>query len=251
MFNILETRTGTLPRERLFSPRVTITSTSMSSSHANPDHHGAFSNENVPPVFVRAGKAFACTSCGTLVEIPADVVGKLAWRGEQTTLDLLNIKPPITISAANPDPPDEQPASSQHADAQTSRQQAPSSTSTTTDKPRPARPDRPKQPPRPTFAGRHVDGLIVPSGQQLDYALKWVSFHLKVLDRQTGEIKRLQKLIKQQTREQAPCSRPRGEANSKPVPEPVEAGKPTEPSQAQADLGVAPNRDNETERGPP
>lgn len=220
----------------------------MSSPREKPDQHGSLSPENAPRVIVRAGKTFVCSSCGTLVEIPADVVGQLAWVGQHVLPQEPVSEQPVQQPKAQQEPRRDHPTTPQRPERQASRQRA---TTTATANPRPLGPKRPRQPQRATFVGKLIDGLTVPSGHQLDHALNWVYFHLKVLDRQTEEIKRLKKLLKRQSTQQASSSRPRGDSSSKPSHEPIRPGKQAEPTRAHEDLGVAPNRDNETERGPP
>ncbi|WP_207398779.1 hypothetical protein, partial [Bremerella alba] len=43
---------------------------------------------------------------------------------------------------------------------------------------------------------RRIDGIRVPSAQEMDRALAWVSFHLKLLGLQGGEVRRLRKRLK-------------------------------------------------------
>ncbi len=47
-----------------------------SSTRVRSNRRGVSSHDDTPQVVVRAGKTFLCTACGTLVEIPADVVGQ-------------------------------------------------------------------------------------------------------------------------------------------------------------------------------
>lgn len=177
----------------------------MTSTSHHPQQSGASSGANQPQIVVRAGKHYVCSSCGVLVEIPADVVGQLVLVVDHTSQEE-PVDPTPSESAtfaplaedSSPDPL-EGPAvaSSQAAPAndklavETPRQ---ASSQTT----RAARPGRPKQPQRNAFAGTMIDGLKVPTAAELDRALNWVSFHLKVLDRQGSEIKRLRKLLKKQ-----------------------------------------------------
>ncbi|MFN3150172.1 hypothetical protein [Bremerella sp.] len=156
----------------------------MKPHHEPPDSGSENSPGRKPQVVVRAGKTFLCSSCGTLVEVPPEVVGQLVIAVEPTTQQEPNQEPP-----AQEQPPQTQSLQTQtpqktHAQKQHSPQ-----------RPSP-RPKRPRQPQRESFVGQTIDGLQVPSAQQLDRALKWVSFHLRVLDRQGSEINRLRKLLK-------------------------------------------------------
>ena len=197
----------------------------MSASNQTPAKNGALSSESKPQVVVRAGKTYVCSSCGTLVEIPADVVGQL-------------------VLAVEPDSP-EKPGKDPPAPAATASDRAVSSPPLNRMMPRPK---RPKQPKRDVFVGELIDGLRVPSADQLDRALKWVSFHLRVLDRQGSEIKRLTKLLDDR---KVPCLPPRGhaqDATKQPRPEP---SRQPEASHAHEDVSMSPDVSNKNQRGPP
>ncbi|MFN3151069.1 hypothetical protein [Bremerella sp.] len=175
-----------------------------------PEPSGSFSEENAPQVVVRAGKHYVCSSCGTLVEIPAEVVGQL----------VLAAAPSPQEEASPPTPP-----------------QAPS-TVIAAPSPQPPRPKRPSKPQRPSFVGETIDGLRVPSANELDRALAWVSFHLRVLDRQGSEIKRLQKAIEDRNPPVQQASDRRAQA------EPAQQDASSEPQPSQ-------NHTDQQERGPP
>ncbi|MFN3153368.1 hypothetical protein [Bremerella sp.] len=251
-----------------------------SSTHRQPELQGAFSNEHAPQVVVRAGKTFVCSACGTLVEIPKEVVGQLvlaaapASSEEQGRGEATEVAPSPTDSSQHQPPIDEAtgvPCSRPrgHAKEVTPKESARSAPGAkqrhahadvemapVSKQPRPTRPKRPRSPARECFVGQTIDGLTVPSARQLDRALAWVSFHLRILDRQGSEIQRLRKLLKQRSNSGVPCPRPRGPASEVPVHDPVKpAGNPN-PKHAQEDLGVAPESDckrerNANERGPP
>ncbi|QDU78146.1 hypothetical protein Pan97_52280 [Bremerella volcania] len=203
----------------------------MSSTPAQTDRRGSLSPESGPQVVVRAGKTFVCSACGTLVEVPADVVGQL-------------------VLAVDPSPQDEpvetEPEGRVPAKAKT-RPSRPKKIRPA----RPSRPKRPEQPERVSLVGEIIDGLRVPSGKQLDRALAWVSFHLKVLDRQGSELKRLQKLLKQRSMDRVPRSSPLGRAKEVAAEVSIGTLAGTKPRHAHADLGVAPTVGNTKERGPP
>ncbi|MFN3152525.1 hypothetical protein [Bremerella sp.] len=181
----------------------------MSSSPAHPQPSDQRSTECQPQVVVRAGKHYVCSACGTLVEIPAEVVGQLVIAVDPAPQS----KSPRQADSRKEDPQTEnaQPGKPQVAAAPSRRPIAslPSSggdgrgtsashSTQTTRRLKPARPRHPKRPPRENFAGQTIDGLIVPTGAKLDRALAWVSFHLRVLDRQGTEFDRLRKLLKKQ-----------------------------------------------------
>lgn len=203
-----------------------------------PDPHGSFSTENAPEVVVRADKYYVCSSCGTLVEIPAEVAGQLVIA--------VNPKPSAAASTTKPPLPSQPASSVSHKHAAgatppastttqaTPRPRADRSSNAQQPNPRPARPSRPKRPTPVSYVGKTIDGLVVPSAEQLDRALKWVAFHLRVLDRQGEELKRLkQKLKKRQPQKQcAPAT-------------------PTLQAPTQTNLHTAPQSDSKRERGPP
>ncbi|QDU76490.1 hypothetical protein Pan97_35400 [Bremerella volcania] len=203
----------------------------MSSTPAQTDRRGSLSPESGPQVVVRAGKTFVCSACGTLVEVLADVVGQM-------------------VLAVDPSPQDEpvetEPAGKVPAKAKT-RPSRPKKISPA----RPSRPKRPEQPERVSLVGEIIDGLQVPTAKKLDRALAWVSFHLKVLDRQGSEIKRLQKLLKQRSMDRVPRPSPLGRAKEVAVEVSIGTIAGTKPRHAQADLGAAPTVGNTKERGPP
>lgn len=168
------------------------------SAHAQPDSSGSFSPENAPQVVVRAGKTFICSSCGTLVEVPPEVVGQL-------------------VLVANPSKPERE-CSTKPVEAKPA--------------PKAARPAQPKRPKRESFVGQMIDGLRVPSAEQLDRAFAWVSFHLRLLDRQGAEVKRLEQLVEIKS--------------SVPEPPPPQCAEdPCEPT------GKTPASGPAKERGPP
>lgn len=198
----------------------------MSSSTApQPDPSGSFSTENASQVVVRADKYFLCTACGTLVEIPEEVVGQLV-------LQVAHPEPEAAAKtpAAKPKP-------------------APADTLPTEDatprpiqRPKPLRSQRPR---RKTFAGETIDGLRVPSGQELDRALKWVSFHLRVLDRQKQEVTRLKKLLKDRSQFTCPT------VMQTPEPEPPETCQPALPEHTDELPIRGMDSHDPPERGPP
>ena len=197
--------------------------------------------ESAPQVVVRADKYFICSACGVLVEIPPEVVGQLV----------------LAASPASQDAKVKEAAPRKEPVTATDSPMSGKAVATQVAPPRPRRPQRPK---RLAFVGETIDGLQVPSGQQLDRALKWVSFHLRVLDRQNSEINRLKKLLKQrsagiastdtkQASRQHPntpmhysgasCPRPRGHDD------------PHQPPHAHEDVSMAPEKHTKIERGPP
>lgn len=161
----------------------------MSYAKQQSDPHGASSQENTPQIVVRAGKHYICSVCGTLVEIPADVVGQLVIAVDPAPQDLSDSPP-----ADQPKPVPQQPT----GDEDSSK----SPPATSNKRTMPPRPSRPKQPRRKSFNGQMIDGLRVPSAEELDRAFAWVTFHLTVLDRQGTEVKRLQKLLRKQRKKQ-------------------------------------------------
>ncbi|WP_144975844.1 hypothetical protein [Bremerella volcania] len=217
-------------------------------SYANapqPEPHGSFSQENAPQVVVRAGKTFVCSACGTLVEVPADVVGQLVIAVGPSPQDttggesFAREEEPIPKNPAHRKP---QPQPVLTREPRSSSQE-----------PLPDRPKSLKRPQADAFTSQIIDGLRVPSANQLDRALAWVTFHLKVLDRQGSELKRLQKLLKQQP---APRPRPHQHAKWEGVHQQGDCASHTLPAHAHEDVSMRPaqrpNGSNPAkERGPP
>lgn len=190
----------------------------MSTSHEQSEHR----DNRTPQVVVRADKYYVCSSCGTLVEIPAEVVGQLVLAASETE------EVPPTVVSPQPEPKPKEPP----------------------------RPKRPKQPTTVSFVGETIDGLRVPSAKELDRALNWVSFHLRVLDQQGSELKRLEKLLKQRAPSGVSCPRPRGHAKAVKSQQTTTTSRDAHQKHAHEDVGMAPDshgaqRGNENERGPP
>ena len=216
------------------------TSIPMSSNHEPPEQDGAISHENQPQVIVRGGKTYVCSACGTLVEIPADIAEQFV---------LVKPSPAETEKPKEPPQPPEPPRpGDSHETTTTAASPNRSFTSPASGSP-PRRRSAPKRPPRPNFTGHTIDGLRVPSAHQFDRAVNWVSFHLKVLDRQHTEVRRLAKLLKQQRKKTASCRKPRpASAPARPVKK--------HPEHAHEDVSMAPacsfdHADVAHKRGPP
>ena len=198
-----------------------------------------------PQVVVRAGKTFVCSSCGTLVEIPAEVVGQLVLAAAPASQDMPGGEsPPEEKEPAQNEPERRERQAQPVLTQQPSRQ-------TASAKPRTQRPKRPQRPQPERFTGTMIDGLRVPSGQQLDRALKWVSFHLRVLDRQSGEIKRLQTLLKQPPSIRVPRPSPLGRASKANSQDQTRHECPPNQEHAHEDVSMAPVVRDVNERGPP
>jgi len=216
----------------------------MSAAQSTPDDpvtpDGGLSVESTPQVVVRAGKTYICSSCGTLVEIPADVVGQLVI--------VVEAAPPAEVSeavptASTPTQPKAPPTIGITMQAATRPAKSKKST--------PARPRRPKRPEPVAFVGQTIDGLCVPAARQLDRALAWVSFHMKVLDRQQCELQYLQKRLKQRSKTRVPCPRPRGHAKADAEPDKPRQRDAQKSNHTQDDDGRAPASDSTNQRGPP
>ncbi|MBA2113109.1 hypothetical protein [Bremerella alba] len=211
----------------------------MSSINRQAEPGRAFSSENVPPVEVRAGKHLLCSACGVTVEVPASVVGRLVATVEHSSQDA-----PITKSLAQEPSTPQEPVSTEP-----SREVA--------QKPQLSRTKRRKPLPGNRSTGRIIDGLRVPSAGELERAFAWVSFHLKVLDRQGSELHRLQKLLKQRSTQQGPCSASRIHGNNAPALPPIGQTPREVPTHAQAVGGMAPTKSSTHRthpaqgRGPP
>ncbi len=237
---------------------------------------------------MRAGKVCLCSACGTLVEIPADVVGMLVEQGmalppmdageklatgeEDAALDK---QPVVEGPPAADEPAVQQPESSSGGSSQSNSSTTDTPASNTKPLPQPThspppaakrslrehlalggsvcdgagtpnhpsslRPRRgcPANSLRRSFIGQSIDGLVVPSSQQLDQAFAWVSFHLKVLDKKESEVKRLRQLLKRRVT----CPRPHGHAGSSATESARADAKTPAKRHAQADLGVAPGNE--------
>ncbi|MEW4565748.1 hypothetical protein AB1K70_24720 [Bremerella sp. JC770] len=202
----------------------------MSAAHDQTAPGGTLSTESKPQVVVRAGKYFICTACRTLVEVPPDVVGQLV-----TTA---HTEPTAPVAPAAPEEPRPQPTAPEDSRPKVLTP-APSSGKTS--------PRAPRQKKR--FRGEIIDGLRVPSSRQLDRALGWVTFQLKVLDRQGSELHHLQKRHQKRVSQQVPSPRPRGHAEA-------EHNAPTTSNKesvrhAHEDVSMAPKQDPPQDRGPP
>ncbi|MEW4562702.1 hypothetical protein AB1K70_09260 [Bremerella sp. JC770] len=217
----------------------------MSSTNARPDACGSLSPENAPQVVVRAGKTFVCSACGTLVEIPADLKGQ--W---------------VLASASSPSKAPDQPDASgevpDRVETATAVVAATESSSKTTSAPVHAspkqRPPRPKRPPAPKpddLGGQAIEGLRVPSGKELHHAMAWVSFHLKVLDRQGSELQRLRKLLKRQRKAPTSCSHANWQAEEVTAEKPTGSSPKVNPSQTPEEENRTALRDDHLKRGPP
>lgn len=249
----------------------------MSSSHAHPTPAtpgGASSSGNAPQVVVRAGKTFICTACGTLVEVPADIV-------EQFVL----VPPEEAKSPSRPQPPAEEPTTAEAPPEATLSPEYSETTgangsatiaersATITDNPaqarsRPRRPRRPNAPDRTHLTGQTIDGLVVPSAAKLDRAFSWVSYQFMVLDRKNSEFERLKKLLKKHApkKSRAPCPEAREQAKPSSADAPVPSASGTTPRDVAPDidppndpahprvpveLPKAPKGDDAHQRGPP
>ncbi|MEW4561905.1 hypothetical protein AB1K70_05225 [Bremerella sp. JC770] len=155
----------------------------MSSHHAQPGPSGTLSNERAPQVIVRAGKYFVCSSCGVMVEVPADVVGQMVIVAEHPASEATDDEPAGSKASAQPSSSPQVVVSNKEA-----------------------RLDYPKRSTVADIAFEKIDGLHVPTNGQLDRALAWVAFHLKVLDRQGSERARLKKLLNKHARKATSCS---------------------------------------------
>ncbi len=255
----------------------------MSSSHAHPSPAtpgGASSSGNAPQVVVRAGKTFICTACGTLVEVPADVV-------EQFVL----VPPTEAKPPSRPQPPAEEPTpakSSPMVETPPEVTRSPESSATTRPNgsaaiadrpaaikdnsaqapPRPRRPRRPNAPDRTHLTGQTIDGLVVPSAAKLDRAFSWVSYQFMVLDRKNSEFERLKKLLKKRApkKSRAPCPEVREQSKPSSADAPVPTASGTTPRDVDPDidppndptrprvpveLPQAPKGNDAHQRGPP
>ncbi|MFN3153206.1 hypothetical protein [Bremerella sp.] len=220
-------------------PSFSVVRITMTTQHRQPESSGA----TEPQVVVRAGKYYVCSACGTMVELPDEVVGQLVLAAAPTQEPAAQ-KSPAAASQASDRP-------SAKVDRRTPATTTTPPVKSTLRSGAPLRPRRPQAPRRESFVNMTIDGLRVPSAQQLDRALAWVSFHLRVLDRQGSEIKRLKKLLKEQSTDQVPRPSPLGREKTDCVPESHAPGDHQPPRHAHEDVSMAPKLRNKTERGPP
>jgi len=193
---------------------------------------GGLSNESPPQVVVRAGKTYVCSACGTLVEIPADVVGQLivvpaaAEREEEAASSIDRERPA----------PDKRESSVKPERLVKPESSVPAET-------RLLRPSRP-QPPRPATSRRErIDELVVPTTKEMERLLAWIEYRLQ----QLRLLKQQEKQLTPKKRPQVPCCHPRRPA--KPIP--VRPRKGLMRRHAHADVGMAPELGDGNERGPP
>ena len=223
------------------------------STTTQPEMQGADSTENVPQVVVRAGKYYMCSACGTLVEIPADVIDQFE----------------IPVQPVSKEPQPSEPQTSDPPQYQSTQNQPPLQTSPAAakcDKPASTQfSQSPKAPPlskgqplrrRVRLAGKIIDGLRVPSASQLDRAFSWVTYQLKVVDQKNSEIKRLKKLLKANAKFASSCPRPRDHENSNEQNTSAGSECRAKPTHAHALVSMAPQRSKgptnpAKERGPP
>jgi len=220
----------------------TFLSFTMSSTNDQPDSCGSFSPENATQVVVRAGKTFVCSACGTLVEIPADLEGQWVMASASSPN---NASDPSDAPNKVPDCVETALSRIPVSAPSTSTTSAPA---TASPKRRPPRPKRPAAPKPVCFVGQAIEGLQVPTGKELHYAMGWVSFHLKVLDRQGSEVKHLRK---KRPKGRGPCPRPRGHTEELPAEKPQGSSPNANPSQIHEGGDGEPNRDDQHKRGPP
>ncbi len=221
----------------------------MHSSHDHPHREEASSTHDPPQVVVRAGKTYLCSSCGTLIEVPADVVGQYvlvpasAEAAENGNAAKGNAEKRPSPRQATP--------SSSRSSSTTSGPSTSNKTQATTSQDNAKRlplPSRPKRPRRPSFAHQKIDGLHVPSSGEMDRAFHWVSYQLKVLDRKESEIRRLRKLLKPSVKEPTPRRRPVRPPREVPVKQPE---KHVHEDVDMAPQSQAPGSTHAHERAPP
>ncbi|MBA2117734.1 hypothetical protein [Bremerella alba] len=210
----------------------------MSVTTAKPDQDRSQTRDNAPRGVVRADKTFVCSACGTLVEVPAKVVGRMVQAVE-------NSPPEVPVDEAVPPAND-----------------------------RPVKPAKPRV--SASKKVRRIDGLRLPSAAEMERGFAWVSFHLKLLGLQGSEFKRLQKRLKKHRRTAAAtphttcvgADRPRctsKRSSNRRVPRvrlrdhvkealAMNWGDPPQhasPKHAPADISMLPESNRANERGPP
>jgi len=195
-------------------PKSVTTMNTQAPSPQFDASHGGLSPESTPRIVVRAGKHYVCSACGTWVQLPDDVVGQLV------------------IAADSVEPAE--PAAESPAKEEPSLPEAP-------------KPSCRKSPPRIDTGRETIDGLIVPTTEEMQRLLKWIEYRLHRLD----ALKRLERQLTRQKSSKMPGRPARRQANKVPLRRAVCDTKPTQRSQAHADVGMAPSSDVTHQRGPP
>ncbi|WP_207395212.1 hypothetical protein [Bremerella alba] len=248
----------------------------MFQANAQPDLSGSFSTENAPQGVLRAGQTLACLACGTMVEVPAQVVGRKVILVDHSRRDEPDgsavaqevpgwtESPQAGDSQAEPSRPgllasDVSPrhcdggegASAGTTQAELVSGEASPGVAISPETP-PLRTKRRKQPSQVGPQRRRIDGLQVPAADEMERAFAWVSFHLKLLGLQGSQMKRLQKVLKRRQRQArlVPETLHASEDQSgsmvkkkpmpmlKPVGQPVRTGR----SHAHVDVSMTPDR---------
>jgi len=195
-------------------------------STTNPPHNPVTPGGEISPqVVVRAGKTWVCSACGVLIELPADVVGQMV------------VLPDPSEPSARPSPtPHEQSPENEPLQNDAGPDQETASPSPGTNR---AGMRRPKRLPSAGLPRERIDGLIVPTTEELQRLLSWIDYRLKRLNT-------LRQFEKQSTKPWSSRS-PRREANKVPMRKPW----PVKRRHAHADVGMAPSSSHTNQRGPP
>jgi len=212
---------------------------------------GGRSCRSAPQVVVRAGKTWVCSACGVLVEVPPELVGQMVIVPEEAEQP----EPAAASLADEVASREEAPPAEVGADTAPCARQAEGNSPAA----RLRRPKRPRWPAEVSSPRERIDGLIVPTTQEMDRLWAWVSYRLKQLD-----------LLKQQENvlHQSPAKRRRPQGRT--APKRLVSGNPPRrhaekvplrkrkdplPGQparhAYADVSMAPELNKKQGRGPP
>jgi len=212
---------------------------------------GGLSTESTPQVIVRAGKHYVCSACGVLVELPADVVGQIVVPYQAAEVPDAPVE-----NAADEEPPTE---GSNQTEAEVANEEASNG--------------RSPELARVSFQSERIDGLVVPSTQEMERLLAWINYRLKRLGILKQVEKRLTPSNAKRSRQgsapattrrveeggncakvkpqRVPCPRPRGHANKVPLVRLRAVADHANRRPTDADNGIASRMYDAKERGPP
>jgi len=206
---------------------------SANQAHPNPvPPGGGLSKQSPPQVVVRAGKVYACAACGTLVEIPADVVGQLVGAVEPS-------EDPSSACLSK----EEEPSSPEEVhDVATVATESPSRSSRSSAVSS-ARSNRAERTPPQALGRERIDGLIVPTTQEMERLLAWIDYRLQ----QLSHLRQLERQLTPQKAQPVPRRRQRRQTNKVPLRRSMGERR----RHAHEDVSMAPSVGQAKERGPP
>jgi len=224
-----------------------------------PEPGGGLSVESASQVVVRAGKAWVCSACGVMVQLPDDVVGQMVIvpeeSGRQTPVGETpaaqgdSAQRPSDLGVPHAGEADERGDDLvEDASCRPQGRGGPFEEASRRTEAPPIRPPRPRRPTRPgqtTLGHERIDGLVVPTTQEMERLLAWVDYRLKRLD----GLQRLERELVRQKVEQAPSSH--AEVQQAVSIMTGSAANQTPSGHAHEDVSMAPDSNASQERGPP